>query len=68
VSEDAFVLLNVNLPWTYRWTKEGRHGQACRIVKRERKSCLIEFADGGQMMVELVSLRRKKMVEMRHRA
>jgi hypothetical protein len=57
------------LDWVYRWTKAGRHGQACRVVSRAKdKTVMVEFADGERMVLDLRSLRRKKPGETTNRA
>jgi hypothetical protein len=38
-------------PYIYRWDRQGRKGQPCRVLARGKmNSCLVEFADGYQMV------------------
>ena len=39
------------LPYLYRWDRQGRKGQPCKVLARGTlNSCLVEFADGYQMV------------------
>jgi hypothetical protein len=58
------LLLNIDLPYVYRWTRDGRHMQPCRILSRAKDGeCLIEFADGHRFTTNRKSLRRRKLGE-----
>jgi hypothetical protein len=49
------------LPYIYRWRREGRQGQPCRVLVRGNKNrCLVEFADGFRMMTSRNALRKLK--------
>lgn len=59
--EPELVLLDTtDLPFVYRWTRDGRHKHPCRVVKRVRNECLIEFADGHRFTTDRRSLRKNK--------
>lgn len=59
--EPELVLLNNDLPYVYRWTRDGRHKQRCRVLKRAKDGeCLIEFADGHRFTTNRQSLRKRK--------
>lgn len=48
-------------PYIFRWNREGRHGQACRVLARgSLNSCLVEFADGFTMVTSRNALKRHK--------
>lgn len=49
------------LPYVYRWNRQGRKGEACRLIARgTMNSRLIEFADGGRMVTSGNALRRAR--------
>jgi len=42
-------LAPIDFPYIYRWDREGRKGQPCRLLARGKmNSILVEFADGHQ--------------------
>ena len=46
-------------PYLYRWHRQGRKGQPCRIVARGTlNSILVEFADGTRMVTSGNAIRR----------
>lgn len=56
------VLLNTNLPYIYRWSREGRKGQPCRVLARgSLNSCLIEFPDGFRMVTSRNAIKKNKV-------
>jgi hypothetical protein len=58
------LLLNTDLPYVYRWTRDGRHKQPCRVLSRAKDGeRLIEFADGHRFTTNRKSLRRRKKEE-----
>lgn len=60
----GLVLLNTDLPYIYRWDRQGRRGQPCRVLARgTMNSCLVEFADGYRMVTSRNAIRRKKASE-----
>jgi len=45
--------------YVYRWNRQGRKGQICRVLVRgAMNSCLVEFADGFKMVTSRNALRR----------
>ena len=49
----------VSLPYIYRWDRQGRKGQPCRVLVRgSMNSCLVEFADGYRMVTSRNALRK----------
>jgi hypothetical protein len=41
----------MSMPYIYRWDRQGRKGQFCRVLARGKmNSCLVEFEDGYQMV------------------
>jgi hypothetical protein len=50
-----------DLPYIYRWDRHGRKGQRCRVLARgAMNSCLVEFADGFQMVTSRNALMKAK--------
>ena len=40
-----------DFPYTYRWDRQDRKGQPCRVIARGKmNSCLVEFPDGYRMV------------------
>lgn len=51
-------------PYIFRWHREGRQGQACRVLARgSLNSALIEFADGFTMVTSRNALRKRRAGE-----
>lgn len=49
------------LPYVYRWNRQGRKGQRCRLLLRGKmNSVLVEFADGYQMITSGNAIMRFK--------
>lgn len=48
-------------PYVYRWDRQGRKGELCRMTARgSMNSCRVEFKDGFQMITSRNALRRVK--------
>jgi hypothetical protein len=57
----GLVLLKTDLPYIYRWNREGRIGQPCRVLVRGKmNSILVEFADGHQMVTSVNAIRTNR--------
>jgi hypothetical protein len=55
------ILLRTDLPYVYRWSREGRKGQTCRVLVRgKQNSCLVEFADGFRMVTSRNAIKKNK--------
>ena len=52
----------VQLPYIYRWDRQGRKGQACEVLVRGKvmNSCKIRFTDGYVMITSRNALIRNK--------
>ena len=51
----------LDLPYVYRWDRQGRKGQLCRVTARgKKKSIRVEFADGYVMVSSGYAIRRAK--------
>ena len=47
------------LPYIYRWDRQGRQGQPCKVLARGKmNSCLVEFSDGYQMVTSRNAIRK----------
>lgn len=47
-------------PYVYRWNRQGRKGQPCRVLaKGELNSCAVVFPDGYQMVTSRNALKRR---------
>ena len=56
---DGFVL--DDLPYLYRWDRQGRKGQPCEVLARGKmNSCLVKFGDGYTMVTSRNALRRNR--------
>ncbi len=45
--------------YVYRWDRQGRKGQLCRVLVRgKRNSCLVEFVDGYKMVTSRNAIRK----------
>jgi hypothetical protein len=45
--------------YIYRWNRQGRKGQPCKVTARGKmNSCRVEFADGYVMITSRNALRR----------
>jgi hypothetical protein len=45
--------------YIYRWDRQGRKGQPCNVLARgTMNSCLVEFADGYQMVTSRNAIKR----------
>jgi hypothetical protein len=59
MTKPPLVLHSTDLPHVFRWTRDGRRGQACRVLTHAKDgTCMVEFADGYRMVTYLKSLRR----------
>ena len=48
-----------DFPYIYRWNRQGRKGQACRLLVRSTfNSCLLVFVDGFKMVTSRNALRK----------
>jgi hypothetical protein len=57
----GLVLLKTDLPYIYRWNREGRKGQPCRLLVRGKmNSILVEFADGHRMVTSVNAIRTNR--------
>lgn len=51
----------MTFPYVYRWDRQGRKGQRCRLVTRgTMNSVLLEFEDGYRMVTSGNSLKKAK--------
>jgi hypothetical protein len=51
-------LVPIDLPYIYRWNREGRKGHPCRLLVRGKmNSILVEFADGHRMVTSINAIR-----------
>jgi hypothetical protein len=50
------------LPYIYRWDRQGRKGQLCEVLVRAAvmNSCLVRFADGYTMVTSRNALKRSQ--------
>jgi hypothetical protein len=49
----------MSYPYLYRWDRQGRKGQRCRVIARGKmNSALVEFADGYRMVTSRNALRK----------
>jgi hypothetical protein len=49
----------MSYPYLYRWNRQGRKGQRCRVIARGKmNSALVEFADGYRMVTSRNALRK----------
>ena len=47
------------LPYIYRWDRQGRKGQPCNVTARgSMNSCRVEFADGYRMITSRNAIRK----------
>lgn len=47
------------LPYIYRWNRQERKGQPCKVLARgTMNSCLVEFADGYRMVTSRNAIKR----------
>ncbi len=49
-------------PYIYRWNRQGRKGQPCRVIARAKvmNSCCVEFRDGYTMITSRNALAKDK--------
>lgn len=48
-----------HIVYIYRWDRQGRKGQRCKLLARgTMNSCLLEFDDGYQMVTSRNALRK----------
>lgn len=51
-------------PYEYRWDRQGRKGEPCRVLVRGKmNSCSVEFLDGFKMVTSRNALRKRKPTE-----
>jgi len=56
------IPLAVPKVYVYRWDRQGRKGQHCRVLARgTMNSCLVRFADGFEMVTSRNALRRAEV-------
>lgn len=49
------------LPYVFRWNRQGRKGQPCKVTARGKlNSCRVEFADGYVMITSRNALMKNK--------
>lgn len=52
-------------PYEYRWNRQGRKGEPCRVLVRGKmNSCSVEFLDGFKMVTSRNALRKRKPTEL----
>lgn len=58
------------LPYVYRWDRQGRKGQPCKVTVRSRvmNSCRVEFADGYVMITSRNAIRKNSADDQAHHA
>ena len=51
-----------SLPYIYRWERQGRKGQQCKVTARAKvmNSICVEFADGFTMITSGNAIRRNR--------
>lgn len=51
-----------SLPYIYRWDRQGRKGQQCKVTARAKvmNSICVEFADGFTMITSGNAIRRNR--------
>jgi hypothetical protein len=50
-----------DLPYIYRWNRQGRKGQRCKLLARGKmNSICVEFADGYRMITSGNAIMRAK--------
>ncbi len=53
-----------DLPYIYRWDRQGRKGQPCEVLARgTMNSCRVRFSDGYSMITSRNALVRRKPVQ-----
>ena len=58
--------MKVDLPYIYRWKRQGRIGQPCSVeVRGTMNSCLVRFADGYAMVTSRNAIKRNPAVPRR---
>ena len=51
----------VDLPYLYRWNRQGRKGQPCEVTARgTMNSCCVRFADGYSMVTSRNAIRKNR--------
>ena len=46
-----------DFPYIYRWDRQDRKGQPCRVLARGKmNSCLVEFPDGYRMVTSRLAI------------
>lgn len=54
----------MNLPYIYRWDRQGRKSQACNVLARgTMNSCLVEFADGYRMVTSRNAIMKNRAAD-----
>jgi hypothetical protein len=57
----GLLLLRTDLPYIYRWNREGRKEQPCRLLVRGKmNSFLGEFPDGHRMVTSENAIRKNR--------
>lgn len=55
--------VNTDTLYLYRWNRQSRKGQFCRVLVRgKRNSCLVQFEDGYRMVTSRNALAKVKNV------
>ena len=53
---------NMDFPYVYRLDRQGRKGQACKVLARGTKnSRLVEFEDGYRMVTSGYAIKRREL-------
>ena len=53
-----------DFPYVYRWDRQGRKGQFCKVLARgTMNSCLVEFEDGYRMVTSRNAIRKRRAPE-----
>jgi hypothetical protein len=53
----------IEFPYIYRWDRQERKGQPCRVLARGKmNSCLVEFEDGYTMVTSRNAIHTRKDV------
>jgi hypothetical protein len=51
--------VHVFVEYVYRWDRQGRKGERCRVTARgSMNSCLVEFADGYRMVTSRNAIKK----------
>ncbi len=57
---------SIAYPYVYRWERQGRKDQHCRVIARGKlNSCSVMFEDGYTMVTSRNAVRRRKDIPAR---